>query len=155
MSEKPTRKLAQSNARTREKQLRVATVKAKTRFLRDFAVCGVVLRAAKSAKVGRRTVYEWLERDAVFKGLYDEAYQDANDAMEEEARRRGEDGVPEPVYQGGKLVGHIQKYSDTLLITMLKARRPDVFRERIEHSGKKDAPVAFTLVLDRASTEGD
>lgn len=139
------RKPAQDNARAREarqaERLRLWTVKSKARFLKEFAVCGIVLRAARAVKVGRRTVYDWLQQDDLFKALYDEAYQDAIDAMEEEARRRGEDGVDEPVYQGGKKVGQIRKYSDTLLITMLKARRPDIFRERYEHSGPNGAPL--------------
>lgn len=149
-----TRRPAQPNARALEVRARLATLKAKARFLREFSVCGIVLRAARSAKVGRRTVYDWLAQDGPFKVLYDEAYEDANDAMEEEARRRGEDGVLEPVFQGGKRVGLIRKYSDALLITMLKARRPDVFRERMEHTGPKGAALTFTVKLaDHRSEE--
>ncbi len=42
--------------------------------------------------------------------------------------RRAVDGVDEPVYQGGKKVGSITRYSDTLLIFLLKANR-DKFRQ--------------------------
>jgi hypothetical protein len=41
------------------------------------------------------------------------------------------------VYQGGKQVGFVQDYSDTLLIFMLKGRRPQKFRDNthVEHGG--------------------
>jgi hypothetical protein len=120
---------------------RLATLKAKARFLREFAQCGNVLRSAQAVKVGRRTVYVWLEDDEEFKKLYDQAHEDALDQLEEEARRRAVDGVLEPVYQGGVRVGLIRKYSDTLLITLLKGKRPETFRERFEHTGKDGGPI--------------
>lgn len=131
---------AAATARQMELQ-RLATLKAKARFLREFAECGNVLRSAKAVKVGRRTVYDWLQVDEEFKALYGQAHEDALDELEEEARRRAVDGVLEPVYQGGKKVGSIRKYSDTLLITLLKGKRPETFRERFEHTGKDGGPI--------------
>ena len=53
--------------------------------------------------------------------------------LEDEAIRRAKDGVREkPVYQGGKLVGHVQEYSDTLLIFLLKGARPEKYRDRVQ-----------------------
>jgi hypothetical protein len=42
------------------------------------------------------------------------------------------------VFHQGQECGQIREYSDTLLIFMLKARRPEKFKERFaaEHSGK-------------------
>jgi len=121
-----------SSTRARANQTR--TIHGQAAFLRAFARCGNVLRAAQAAAVGRRTVYTWLEEDAAFKRLYDEAHEDAIDRLEEEARRRAHDGVLEPVYQGGRKVGAIKKYSDALLVFLLKGKRPDTFRERTEVS---------------------
>jgi uncharacterized protein YbjQ (UPF0145 family) len=75
-------------------------------------LCGHVLRAAQAAKVGRRVVYLW-RTDPAFEALMSEAHEDALDLLEEEARRRGADGVLEPVFQGGHEVGTIRRYSDT------------------------------------------
>ena len=86
------------------------------------------------AGIGRRTAYNWLEQDEQFQKLYAEAHEDALDLLEEEARRRGVDGVLEPVFQGGKKVGSIRKYSDNMLALLLKRKRPDTFRERHEHT---------------------
>src|SRR5947209_7038205 len=46
--------------------------------------------------------------------------------------------------RAGEKVGSIRKYSDHLLQTMLKGRRPDVYRERYEHSGPGGAPLPTT-----------
>ncbi len=67
-------------------------------------------------------------RDEKFARAWDRALDSATDRLEQEAVRRAVDGVDEPVYQGGKKVGSITRYSDTLLIFLLKANR-DKFRQ--------------------------
>lgn len=57
------------------------------------------------------------------------------DRLEREAMRRAHEGVRKPVYQGGKRVGFIQEYCDTLLIFLLKGLRPEKYREWFEHAG--------------------
>ena len=103
------------HAHAKGRRPQVSSVQAKARFLAEFAICGNVLRAAQAAGVGRRTVYDWLKQDEAFERLHAEALEDALDALEEEARRRAVDGILKPVYQGGRLVGGIREYSDTLL----------------------------------------
>lgn len=103
-----------------------------------------MLRSALAAGVGRATVYEWRRDDPKFAALYDEAHEDALDALEEEARRRAYDGVLEPMVSAGSLVCHVRKYSDTLLITLLKGKRPDTYRDRHEVTGKNGAPLITT-----------
>ncbi len=133
-STRPTRSRRRARAARGRRYLR--TTQAQTRFLAEFAQCGNVRRAAVAAGVGRRTVYRWLEQPR-FKTLYDEAHDEALDLLEEEARRRAVEGVLEPVVSGGKIVGRVRKYSDNLLTTLLKAKRPDVFRERYEHRQRR------------------
>lgn len=67
-------------------------------------------------------------RDEKFARAWDAALEAATDVLEKEAVRRAVQGVDEPVYQGGKQVGSITRYSDTLLIFLLKANR-DKFRQ--------------------------
>lgn len=62
-------------------------------FLTAFRETGIVTRACISAKVGRRTVYHHKERCGEFAELWEEAYQDAMDRLEDEARRRAVDGL--------------------------------------------------------------
>ncbi len=49
------------------------------------------------------------------------------DALEDEAMRRAIDGVEKPVFRGGEVVGHVRDYSDSMLMFLLKSRKPEVF----------------------------
>jgi hypothetical protein len=89
---------------------------------------GNVTVACAQAEVGKTQVYEWRKDDIEFRFAWDDAIESAADLLEAEAFRRGVQGTRRPVYQGGVLVGHVQEYSDTLLIFLLKAARPHKFR---------------------------
>ncbi|MDI6872472.1 MAG: terminase [Bacillota bacterium] len=121
----------------------------KEAFLRALARLGNVSDACRKARVPRRTVYNWKTDDAEFAQAWAEAEETAADALEREARRRAVKGVLKPVYQGGKLAGHVREYSDTLLIFLLKGARPEKYAERVknEHSGPGGGPVPVTLEL--------
>lgn len=58
------------------------------------------------------------------------AREEAIELMEEEALERATKGTLEPVYHAGERVGFIRRKSDTLLIFLLKAARPNKYRER-------------------------
>lgn len=100
------------------------------RFLDALSQTASVTRACEVASLPRRTVYNWRARDPAFAGAWEAALDLGTDALEDEAVRRAMQGTERPVYQGKTLVGHIRDYSDTLLIFMLKARRPEKYRER-------------------------
>jgi len=51
------------------------------------------------------------------------------EALEDEAIRRGKDGIEEPVFYQGEVCGHVRKFSDVLLMFALKANRPEKFRD--------------------------
>lgn len=65
----------------------------------------------------------------------EDAIETGTDLLEDDVRRRAVDGVEEPLFHQGKKVGLTRKYSDTLLIFLLKARRPAKYRDsvRLEH----------------------
>ena len=104
----------------------------KAAFLLVFPDEGTVTHAAARVGIDRATHYRWLHDDAAYASAFAEAEVKATDNMEREARRRAIEGTDEPVYQGGKLIGHIRKYSDTLLIFMMKAAMPAKYRERVD-----------------------
>ncbi len=103
-------------------------------FLVAFTEHATVAAAAAAAHVGRRTHYNWLQADEAYAARFKDVEEGVTEALEAEARRRAQCGVDEPVHYQGKRVDTIRRYSDTLLIFLLKARRPEMYRERVDHS---------------------
>lgn len=101
----------------------------KKAFLAALEETGSVTEAAKICDVGRSNLYRIRRGDKQFAAEWDQALDVAADVLEDEARRRAVEGTEEPVFQGGKQVGTIRKYSDTLLIFLLKGIRPQKYRE--------------------------
>lgn len=116
-------------------------------FLAHLAECGILSQAAEAAGVDRATVWRRRQDDAEFSTACDQAIDMAADKLEAEARRRALEGVEEPVYQGGQLIGTKTVYSDSLLALLLKGRRKRVFAERIEQTGADGGPVQSRTVI--------
>lgn len=116
------------------------TANAKVVFLDAYRQTGNVTAACEHAGVGRRTTYDWLASDADYAEQFDDAHDEAADRLEGEARRRATRGVEEPVYYQGAEVGTIRRYSDTLLIFLIKGARPEKYRDRhqVTHDGAVD-----------------
>ena len=108
----------------------IRTPKEKAAFIKALSETASVTKACSLSSVSRTSVYQWRADDPEFLAAWDKALDLATDALEDEAIRRAVEGTDKPVYQGGELVGHVREYSDTLMIFMLKARRPEKFRER-------------------------
>lgn len=106
-------------------------------FLAAFRETALVTEACKVAHVARTTVYEERQRNEEFAVAWSEIELETTEAMEREAYRRGVEGVTKPVFQGKEHVGDVQEFSDTLLIFMLKARKPETYRDNVhvQHSG--------------------
>ena len=88
-----------------------------------------VAAACKNAKISRRTYYYWYEADAEFAALCDDALESGTDVLEDAATRQAIAGNP------------------SMMALLLKARRPEKYRERVEHSG--DAAQPLTVILKR------
>lgn len=99
------------------------------KFLFALAIGASVARACQVADIDRTTAYQWREADPIFAELWQQAFDIGTDTLEDEAVRRGRDGTAKPVFHKGEICGYIQEYSDTLLIFMLKARRPLVYQQ--------------------------
>ena len=127
------------------------------KFFDALRETGNVSEAAKMAGHPRQNCYLWRDKDPDFKAKWDEAMDQAVDALEREARRRAQEGVEEPVYHLGKVVGHIRKYSDTLLIFLLKGHRPQKYRDNanVELSGQNGGPIETRIVVEYADSDRD
>lgn len=92
----------------------IRTPKKGDRLLSKLAQGWSITAACKAEKIGRQTYYDWRNDDPAFAAAADVAIEAGTDLLEDEANRRA-------VGLNG---------SDTLLIFLLKARRPDKYRER-------------------------
>lgn len=100
--------------------------------LKLYAEHGMVTTACRAVGITSQTFYHWCQDDEAFGAAYKELKDAVTEALEMEARRRASVGVDEPVFHRGEVVGHVKKYSDQLLIFLLKAMKPEVYRDRQE-----------------------
>jgi len=100
-------------------------------FLAAFASTGNVLLSAKAAAIDRNLPYMERRKNPRFATAWEQAEEDAIQLLEAEARRRA------------------MSTSDVLLIFLLKARRPAVYRDnaRLELTGAAGGPIQTQAVL--------
>lgn len=141
------------------------TPKKQERFLALLGEGYTVAAAAKTVCVSRSNVYKRREADETFAADWDAALEEGTEYLEQEARRRAVKGVKREklhFYQGevikdpdtGKPYKEVvTDYSDTLLIFLLKARKPEVYRDHatVKHEGK--VGVAHSVDLSRVSDD--
>lgn len=101
-------------------------------FLELLANGDTVKHACATLKIGRRTIYDQRERDPEFAQAWELALDTGIEELEQEAKRRALDG------------------SDRLLEFLLRAKRPEVYREnyRVEHTGAGGAPIQHEVKVD-------
>src|SRR4029077_11559773 len=90
-------------------------------FLQALANTGSVTAAVAIAGSSRTRVYELRKADPAFACAWQEAEEAAVDRLEDEARRRAVEGIPEPLVSSGRLVRddegqpiEVRRYSDHL-----------------------------------------
>lgn len=91
----------------------------KAQFIEQLQRDANVSRSCEAVDLARSTVYGWKREDAEFATQWDEAVSMGVGALEDEAVKRALKG------------------SDTLLIFLLKANKPDKYSDRVkqEHTG--------------------
>ncbi len=121
------------------------TAKRRKLFLAALAQSGVITAAAQAAGMSRGCVYLHRAKDPVFAEEWESALELFVDSLESAAHQRAVVGWEEPIFQGGQRVGHIRKYSDSLLLAMLRARIP----------AYRPAAPAQTVTVTQAPKETD
>jgi hypothetical protein len=113
-------------------------------FLHAFGDTHLVSDAAKLAGIGRRTAYDRRLKDPEFATAWAAIEEHSTDLLESEAYRRAVDGWRErPILDDdGHVVGEVRKFSDALLMFLLKARRPAVYRGQ-SVVWRRGAPTEF------------
>lgn len=105
-------------------------------------LCGRQRAASDAAGVSKFAHYNWLKENETYKKAFELIKPYAQEHLLEIATGRAAQGWDEPVFQGMELVGVKRKFSDTLMLALLKAHYPDKFKERsaVEVGNKDGAP---------------
>jgi hypothetical protein len=129
------------------------------RFLDALGECMSIKEACRLSGIPRSTVYHWRDTNKRFRKLFDQANEEANDTIDDEIRRRGYEGIEEPLVSMGRLVYleeplldeqgkpmldkqgkpilyqkepvKVRKYSDSLLLALAKSRMKK-YRDRVD-----------------------
>lgn len=117
-------------------------------FLEVLARTANVSLACLAADTPRQNAYQLRDRDATFRALWDEALETAADLLVEEAWRRAVEGVEKYVVSLGKVARDDdgrpmmqREYSDHLLDRLLRAHRPEQFRDNVSVTGSSETTV--------------
>jgi hypothetical protein len=122
------------DARKKHRQYRRITESMKTEFLASVAEGNTVSYAASQIRSARSALYALRDRDEDFARAWQAAEEDGVQALEQEAKRRA-----------------IEK-SDTLLIFLLKAKRPETYGDTARL--RRRVPVAREFE-DELPTDGE
>jgi hypothetical protein len=89
--------------------------------------------AYTKAMIPRSTFYHWYKQEQDFRTLVDDAIDEGTDRLEDTAHDRAT---------------REENPSDTLIIFLLKGRRPDKFRDNstMRLEGSQDAPLTVTMI---------
>lgn len=121
-------------------------------FLKAFELVGTITGAAREVIMSKGTHHYWMRldksgvpKDKKYYSAFEQAEESAVELMISEARRRGIVGTERDVRWKGEVVGIERKYSDNLLMFLIKAQRPE-YRDRYEPA------VAGTILQVELST---
>lgn len=117
-------------------------------FLATLRETGNVRASCEAAGIARSVAYGWRGENESFKELWVAAIEEAIDLLEEEAWRRGYDGVDKPIVYKGKVTTTYKEYSDRMLEILLKAHRKK-FREKVELTGEDGGPINVVKRIER------
>lgn len=144
-----TPKKAPSPAWMRSKKLQ--------RFIMYLKQDGNVSEALRKGKVTRSYVYDRRQTDLEFADAFEAARLCGREVLVDEAHRRAYRGVRKEIYHQGEVVGTEQRYSDTLLMFLIKQQDPS-YREHysIDHGNADGRPFMFNFQLhpDVAKQQG-
>ena len=132
----------------------------KAAFLAAYPEAGTVTGACEAAKISRTIHYVWLQEDGDYREAFELAKAELTESLEREAVRRARDGWNEPVFHEGKVCGFKRRFSDTLLIFLLKANNPEKYRETIRNEltgrdGEPLQPFVAEIRLVKANHESE
>lgn len=119
-------------------------------FLAAYAQTANITKAAEAARIDRALHYRWLDRFPKYQKAFQDAERQAGDFIESEAVRRATEGVLEPVFYQGEKCGAVRRYSDGVMLTLLRGFKPAKYSQKTEISGPEGGPIELVQRLNAA-----
>lgn len=111
-------------------------------FCECYVRVGTITGASREAGIDPNYHFRWLEQDPDYPARFKMAHLQASELLVEEGRRRAYQGVEEPTgWYKGEPGGFVKRYSDALLIFLIKGAFPDIYKDRHEHTGRNGGPI--------------
>lgn len=110
---------------TRRKSYRRITVDLLEKYIERVKAHGSLTRAAREVHITSRAIEQYANVDPTFADLQRDAVDAYNESVEKAVHDHAVEGIEEPVYQMGKLVGTKKVYSERLLELLAKRRMPE------------------------------
>lgn len=107
----------------------------KSVYLETMRHCANVSISSKVAGVTRQAAQAARTTDPDFAAAEKQAIEAGIDLVEASAFKSAVYGDLKPVYHQGILCGEVLEYSDAMRAMLLKGRRPEVYRDKLEQSG--------------------
>jgi hypothetical protein len=101
------------------------------RFLAHFAQSGIVSKACIDSGIGTRTHYDWILQDA-YKEAFEEAKRMSNERLEILAYNLASGVFSRPIASAGKVVAYEPIYDTRLLQSLMKARMPEKYAQKVD-----------------------
>lgn len=131
--------------------------KTRETFLDALRAGASVAASARAVGITRQAAYLERDKSATFRAAWEAALEEGTDRLEDQALRRATVGVTRTrghYYQGARVGEDVEVvHSDTLLIFLLKARRPEKYRETLDLSNRDGTLVAGLAAAVRAVHE--
>ena len=112
--------------------------KQQQQFLDHLRLSGNVSEAARQVRIERHVAYRWRQQVTGFELAWCDAIAEATDQLALEARRRALDGVEQINYYRGEPIASIRRYSDQLLMFLLRAYRPATYQPQRQPRNGQD-----------------
>lgn len=104
---------------------------AQKRFLANYIQCGTILRACMNADVRPSQHYAWMLQPC-YKEAFDEVKRFSNERLESLAYDLASGRFSRPIASAGKVVAYEQVFDTKLLQTLLRARMPERFAQKVD-----------------------
>jgi len=122
-------------------------------YLQHLSTVGTRIKAAELAGIDYQRLHAELRKNDKFVEQEELALKAfTENILEASAIQRATEGVEVPEFQGGKIVGHKKKFSDTLLMFLLKKFNPE-YREKLQVDVEARAGVMVVTAIPATTDE--